>query len=155
MPQSAASVRDDFQAFLIRMAAKLEPYPFLRNQEVELRQLADSLAKPFTLAVFGRMKTGKSSLINALVGKPLAITGVEEATATLNWISYGSPAQADTVLVHWKDGRVEPIAFERLSEDWSGKDADVLERVSQTSYLQLFADEEGKAARQASRLGFR
>ncbi len=141
MPQSAASVRDDFQAFLLRMAGKFEPYPFLRKQEIELRQLSDSLSKPFTLAVFGRMKTGKSSLINALVGKPLAITGVEEATATLNWISYGCSPQGDTVLVHWKDGRVEPIAFERLM-DWSGKNADVLERVSQTAYLQLFADAE-------------
>lgn len=142
MLHSAASVRDDFQAFLFRMAGKLEPYPFLRSHEVELRQLADSLSKPFTLAVFGRMKTGKSSLINALVGKPLAITGVEEATATLNWISYGSPAQSDTVLVHWKDGRPpEPISLERLI-DWSGKDAEVLERVSQTAYLQLFADSE-------------
>jgi GTPase SAR1 family protein len=141
MLQSAATVRNDFQAFLLRMAGKFEPYPFLRKQEVELRQLSHSLSKPFTLAVFGRMKTGKSSLINALVGKPLAITGVEEATATLNWISYGTPAQADTVLVHWKDGRVEPIAFERLM-DWSGKDAAVLERVSQTAYLQLFADAE-------------
>lgn len=141
MSQSAASVRDDFQAFLLRMAETFEPYTFLRNQEAELRQLSASLSKPFTLAVFGRMKTGKSSLINALVGKPLAITGVEEATATLNWISYGTAAQADTVLVHWKDGRVEPIAFERLM-DWSGKAADVLERVSQTAYLQLFADAE-------------
>lgn len=141
MLHSAASVRNDFQAFLLQMAEKFEPYPFLRSHEVKLRQLADSLSKPFTLAVFGRMKTGKSSLINALVGRPLAITGVEEATATLNWISYGSPAQSDTVLVHWKDGRVEPIVFERLM-DWSGKDADVLERVSQTSYLQLFADAE-------------
>lgn len=142
MLHSAASVRDDFQAFLLRMAGKLEPYPFLRSQEIELRQLSESFSKPFTLAVFGRMKTGKSSLINALVGKPLAITGVEEATATLNWISYGTAAQAETVLVHWKDGRpVEPIAFERMV-DWSGKAADVLERVSQTAYLQLFADAE-------------
>lgn len=141
MPQSASSVRDDFQAFLLHMAETFEPYTFLRQQEVELRQLSASLSKPFTLAVFGRMKTGKSSLINALVGKPLAITGVEEATATINWISYGTPAQAETSLVHWKDGRVEPIAFERLM-DWCGKDADVLKRVSQTAYLQLFADAE-------------
>lgn len=141
MHHTSASLRDDFQDFLLRMAEKFEPYPFLRKQEVELRNLSDSLAKPFTLAVFGRMKTGKSSLINALVGKPLAITGVEEATATINWISYGSPSQADTVLVHWKDGRVEPIDFNRLQE-WSGKDANVLERVRQTAYLQLFADAE-------------
>jgi hypothetical protein len=141
MHHTSASLRDDFQDFLLRMAEKFEPYPFLRKQEVELRHLSDSLAKPFTLAVFGRMKTGKSSLINALVGKPLAITGVEEATATINWISYGSPSRADTVLVHWKDGRVEPIDFNRLQE-WSGKDANVLERVRQTAYLQLFADAE-------------
>lgn len=138
MSQSAASLRDDFQAFLLRMAEKFEPYPFLRGQEFELRELSESLSKPFTLAVFGRMKTGKSSLINALVGKPLAITDVEEATATLNWISYGSADQEKEMHVHWKDGRVELFAIERM-KDWSGKDAEVIERVRLTAKLQLFA----------------
>ncbi|MEI6605219.1 MAG: dynamin family protein [Verrucomicrobiota bacterium] len=139
MLNQAASVRDEFQSFLLRMAGKYQPFPELREREADLRLLADSLSKPFTLAVFGRMKTGKSSLINALVGRPLAITGVEEATATLNWISYGDKSQEDTVLVHWKDGRVEPISFSRLLE-WTGKQPEVLARVRNTSFIQLFAN---------------
>lgn len=120
------------------MVDRFKPYPELCKQVEGLSALVESIQRPFTLAVFGRMKTGKSSLINALVGRPLAITGVEEATATINWISYGDSNQADTVLVHRQDGRVEPIPLSRLT-DWSGKGEDVLKRVSETAFLQLYA----------------
>lgn len=139
MSLESAAIRDDFQAFLRRMADAFRPFLYLQSQEIELRLLADSLSSPFTLAVFGRMKTGKSSLINALIGMPLAITGVEEATATLNWISYGDASQQGTVVVHWKDGRVDPIPISRLSE-WAGKEKSVLERVGNTAFLQLYAN---------------
>lgn len=138
---SAASVRDNFQEFLLGMAGRFADVPYLKPQEAELRLLADSISRPFTLAVFGRMKTGKSSLINALIGEKLAITGVEEATATLNWISYGDKAQQQTIGVHWKDGRFESIPFSRLAE-WSGKDQEVLDRVRETAFIQLYASAE-------------
>jgi len=138
MSSSSLSIRGNLGAFLHQTADRFEPFPFLRVQEKDLRVLAESISKPFTLAVFGRMKTGKSSLINALVGKPLAITGVEEATATLNWITYGDIAQQDSVLVHWKDGRTEPVPFSKVT-DWSGKEPEVLKRVKETAFLQFFA----------------
>jgi GTPase SAR1 family protein len=133
--------RHEFEDFLLRMAGVFQSFPELRDHEASLREIATSVISPFTLAVFGRMKTGKSSIINALVGRQLAITGVEEATATLNWISYGTNEQSESVIVHWKDGRVEPIPFSRISE-WAGKDPKVLKRVRETEYLQMFADAE-------------
>jgi hypothetical protein len=132
---------NEFKEFLLRMAGFFQSFPELRDHESSLREIATSVVSPFTLAVFGRMKTGKSSIINALVGRQLAITGVEEATATLNWISYGTNQQSESAIVHWKDGRVEPIPFSRISE-WAGKDPDVLKRVRETEYLQMFAEAE-------------
>lgn len=136
-----SDTRIEFKEFLLRMAGVFQSFPELREHEASLREIASSVVSPFTLAVFGRMKTGKSSIINALVGRELAITGVDEATATLNWISYGSKEQSDSVIVHWKDGRVEPIAFSRVLE-WAGKDPEVLRRVRETEFLQMFADAE-------------
>jgi hypothetical protein len=137
---SAAQIRDEFWDFLLRMAGYFEPYPELRSAEKNLRNLAESLSKPFTLAVFGYMKTGKSSLINAMIGRPMAPIGTEETTATLNRISYGDATQEDSVVVHWKDGRPpEPIPFSRV-KDWTGKSAEALARVRETSHLQFFAN---------------
>lgn len=138
--QSAAQIRDEFRDFLLRMAAYFEPYPELRSAGSDLRVLAESLSKPFTLAVFGYMKTGKSSLINAMIGRPLAPIGTDETTATLNRISYGDATQEVSIIVHWRDGRPpEPIPFSRV-EDWTGKSVETLARVRETSHLQFFAN---------------
>ena len=139
MGADAKEVRGEFKAFLLRMAEAFQAIGTLRSEEQELRDIAESVEQPFTLAVFGRMKTGKSSIINALVGRPLTITGVEEATATLNWILFGDDSQRDSAVVHWKDGRVEPVPLSRISE-WAGKDPEVLKRVRDTAFLQLFDD---------------
>ena len=115
-------------------------HPFLRKEENELRAVADSLQSPFNIAVFGRMKTGKSSLINALIGKQLAITGVEEATATINRISYANGEQLNQFTVHWQDCPPENYPIDKLQSDWNGKSQEVLERVSRAAWLELYSD---------------
>ena len=136
---SAIRVRDEFRDFLVRMAGEYSHFPELRSQETSLSKLAESIVNPFTLAVFGYMKTGKSTLINALVGKPLAITGTDETTATLNWISYGDSTQKDTMLIHWKNGQKDALPLSRLV-DWTGKSEEALARVRDTLFLQLYAE---------------
>lgn len=135
---SAVQVRDGFRDFLLTMAGEYSRFPSLRTEEKKLAELAASLVNPFTMAVFGYMKTGKSTLINALIGKPLAITGTDEATATLNWIVYGDKNQEKDFLIHWKDRHPEsmPLGALRL---WAGKSPEVLERIRQITHLQLFA----------------
>jgi hypothetical protein len=135
---SAVRVRDDFRDFLLTMAAEYSRFPSLRPEERKLAELAASLVNPFTLAVFGYMKTGKSTLINALIGKPLAITGTDEATATLNWIVYGDENQENDFLIHWKDRHPEAMPVAALKQ-WAGKSPEVLERIGQITHLQLFA----------------
>ncbi len=95
--------------------------------------LADELDEPFTVAVVGQMKVGKSSLINALVGKELAVTGVTETTATINWIRHGE--NPDIVRVHWRDEPPETIARDQLAK-WTG-DSD---HAARTKYLELYDD---------------
>ena len=124
-----------------KAGASLGNYESQRETAALLLDLAHSCSQPFNLAVVGRMKTGKSTLINALIGKRLTISDVEEATATLNWISHGSADQKGQFLVQWKDGRSEPHPLTDLSL-WSGKTPEVIERIKRTAFLRMFDDAE-------------
>ena len=84
------------------------------------------------------MKTGKSTLINSLISERLAITDVEEATATVNRLCHGKGLQTSQFIVEWKDGQVESLPLERL-RDWTGKTAEVKERAGKTACLRLFS----------------
>lgn len=115
--------------------------PCLAPAEEALRELLQSARKPFNVAIFGRMKTGKSSLINALLGAPLAITGTEEATATINLISYtDDPQLLGKFTVHWIGRPPENFPLAELQRDWTGKTDEVKGRVKQTRYIQLYSD---------------
>lgn len=125
--------------FLRETASSCEEFAETRAHARTLEQLADSLLQPFSVAIVGRMKSGKSTLINSLIGYPLAISDVEEATATINWIGYGRGSQTEQAIVHWRDGRNEVIDRQRMSE-WSGKTPEVVDRCRKTAWIELFAD---------------
>lgn len=133
-------LQTEYYTWLRSLASALRPYPFLREGEEGLTHVADNGIEPFSLAVFGRMKTGKSTLINALTGRRLAITGVEEATATINRLTYADGALLNSFTVHWKDDRPQSFPLDDLQRDWSGTGKDVLERVSRCSWLELYSD---------------
>jgi hypothetical protein len=61
------------------------------------------------IAVGGRLKAGKSTLINALLGQQLAATAVTECTLIVAWFRY---APQNRVEVHCHDGRVYRVPAE-------------------------------------------
>ena len=133
-------LQSDFAAFCNKAADSFDAFDFLSGPAHEMRELSQSVIHPFNVAVFGRMKTGKSTLINASVGRSLAVTGVEEATATINVLSHSDTP--GTFVAHWKDSPPESFPLEALQSDWNGKTADVLDRVKRVSFLELFSDAE-------------
>lgn len=133
-------IHERYCASLREVAEALCRYPFLRTEEQALEQTAAHASTPFHVAVFGRMKTGKSSLINALIGRPLAITGVEETTATVNRLTYAEGTVLKTFTVHWKDDAPRSFPLEELQRDWSGTEKAVLDRVSKTAWLELYSN---------------
>ncbi len=137
---TARTAPSTFPDFLQRAAHCFETLPELRQGASKLRQVAESSNQPFNLAVVGRMKVGKSTLMNSLVGRELAVADVEEATATVNWFCHGTGAQTAQFIVHWKDGRTESFPVERLKGEWTGKSAEVKARAEKAARLQLFAD---------------
>jgi GTPase SAR1 family protein len=67
-----------------------------------LAEAQAGLAAPMRVAVVGRIKAGKSTLMNALLGQSVAPTGQEELTFNVNWFVYADPPR---VTVHFIDGR--------------------------------------------------
>lgn len=67
----------------------------------------------FKVGVFGEFKRGKSTFINALIGKEILPTDILPTTATLNRITYGVKP---SVKISFKDGREEEVPLEQLSE---------------------------------------
>jgi tRNA A-37 threonylcarbamoyl transferase component Bud32 len=56
-----------------------------------VEQVLQELDEPIRVAVAGRVSTGKSTLVNALLGRRIAQTGVGETTHVVAWYRYGAP----------------------------------------------------------------
>lgn len=70
--------------------------------------LKDEVTSPCVLAIAGKVKAGKSSLLNALLGVDLAMTGTSETTATINVFKAGTPVDSNLpILCHYLDGSQE------------------------------------------------
>ncbi len=79
----------------------------------ELESAARRLQQPLRIAVIGRVKAGKSTLVNALLGQRVAPTDVSECTRLVTWFHYGHPQRLE---VHLRDGRraERPLADDGL-----------------------------------------
>src|SRR6201995_3608190 len=62
----------------------------------------DRLAEPLRVAIAGRLKAGKSTLVNALIGRRVAPTAAGECTRVVTRFRYGT---ADRVNVVGRDGQ--------------------------------------------------
>ena len=67
----------------------------------ETRQLVEQLragfGEPLRVAVAGRIKAGKSTLVNALLGQRVAPTDVGECTRYVTWYANGYPERLEVV----------------------------------------------------------
>jgi hypothetical protein len=64
----------------------------------QVRQVGDRLAEPLRVAIAGRLKAGKSTLVNALIGRRVAPTAVGECTRVVTRFRYGTADRVDVVL---------------------------------------------------------
>ena len=129
------SSNGDLPRFIEDAIRRCSDFPQLRSHEDCLRAALSSYDEAFSVAVVGRIKMGKSTLMNALVGAPLAPVGVTETTATINRFQYGTGSPC----IHWQGGKSESVSAERLSA-WVGSSPEVLERIKQTAWIDFFVD---------------
>ncbi|GJM39221.1 MAG: isoniazid inducible gene protein IniC [Acidimicrobiales bacterium] len=82
-----------------------------------LTTAAERVTEPLTVAVAGRLKSGKSTLVNALLGQRVAPVAAGECTRVVTWFRYG-PRERVTVTPH--DGAEWTVSLSengRLPED--------------------------------------
>jgi hypothetical protein len=63
----------------------------------QVRHIGDRLGEPLRVAIAGRMKAGKSTLVNALIGRRVAPTAVGECTRVVTRFRYGPADRVDVV----------------------------------------------------------
>jgi hypothetical protein len=97
--------RTDLRSATLGLLEKLQPIagPAGAETVAELREL---LTRPAVVAVAGRVNTGKSTLVNALIGTTLAPTSAQETTSLLSYYAYGSPSRAEAIS---RSGRMTPV----------------------------------------------
>ncbi|MFY9808505.1 MAG: dynamin family protein [Pseudonocardiaceae bacterium] len=132
--RSAPSLSTAVRAVLRRTAEAYRDSPAAATQ---LRDQIDRLDEPLRVAVAGKVKAGKSTLLNALVGEQIAPTDAGECTRIVTWYRdatsprvtlmprSGAPRQLPVTRT---DGRLEfdlrgstPEEVERLLVDWPSR----------------------------------
>ncbi len=84
-----------------------EVIPLLPEAERSVAEQArSSLGEPLRLAVVGRVSSGKSTLVNALVRRRIAPTSAGECTRVVTWYRFGAPDRAE---LHLTDGTTRPV----------------------------------------------
>jgi hypothetical protein len=98
--------------------------------EARLTALVARLDDPLRVAIAGRVKAGKSTLLNALVGEQLAPTDAGECTRIVTWYEDGHTYR---VMLHLKDGEPRQARFTRedgaIEVDLAGLDAEKVEQM--------------------------
>lgn len=102
-----------------------------RGLDIEGSDVSDSLiaselalvrselqATQFTVGVFGLIKRGKSTLLNALIGREVSAMRVTPETAVPVYVSYGRTPEAE---VHFADGSIKHVDVDDVSEFTSQK----------------------------------
>ena len=103
-------------------------------RRVDAMDIIAALDSRFTVAIIGQMRAGKSTLLNALIGRDLAPVGINETTATINWFRYGEGDLCNQFRVHWRDGSTKDYPLEGIA-DWLGKS----ENAVNTTSIEFFA----------------
>ena len=78
-----------------RLDGLAQELPFLYD---DITNLVDELNQPLRIVVVGRLKAGKSTLVNALIGLPVAETAALEATNVVTIYQAGAPDRAAAVI---------------------------------------------------------
>lgn len=102
-----------------------------------LGQHLDRLDEPLRVAIAGKMKSGKSTLLNALVGEEIAPTDASECTRVVTWYAQGAQPRVTLyptsgpsreLAIRRADGRLEldldgdpPEQIERLVIEWPSR----------------------------------
>ena len=85
----------------------------------ELNNIIANADAPLTLLIMGEFSTGKSTFINAIVGKEIAAVGALPTTAVITKLCYG---EEDKITIYFKDGKSKVYGQEEFAQITSETD---------------------------------
>ena len=95
-----------------------------------LKQHLDRVDEPLRVAIAGKMKAGKSTLLNALVGEEIAPTDAGECTRVVTWYEYAATPRVSMVV---DGGRTQSMPVRRvdgkLAISLAGRSPEEVERL--------------------------
>jgi hypothetical protein len=132
-----SDLREELVAILRQAAWRLREAGLPVELAERMEELSKQVYLPCVVAVVGRVKAGKSTFVNALLGEDLAKVGTTETTATINYFSYGTPDPERPVRCHWRGGKVTDETREFL-DGLQGNDLETLRRADGVDHLEYF-----------------
>jgi Dynamin family len=125
-PVGLRPLADQVRSVAAELAASLAGHPLAPAAKAIVARLDG----PLRVAIAGRVKAGKSTLLNALVGERLAPTDAGECTKLVTWYQEGSGYDVNAML---HDGRNLPVRYQRaegsLDIDLGGIDIEAIDRL--------------------------
>jgi len=115
----------------------LQKTPGIPALQEELSRCYQRLEQPMRVAIVGKIKVGKSTIMNALLEERVVETGAVETTFNVNWLCYGSQR---SLTVHYKDTShlPEPMSYEKLADlTKRSEDPKVLAYLRSIKYIQV------------------
>ncbi|PRW61685.1 dynamin family protein [Actinopolyspora mortivallis] len=100
-------VRGPLSAAVARLCTELRPR-LGADAAAGVDEVLERLTAPLQLAVVGRVASGKSTLVNALIGRNVAPTDVGECTRVVTRFRYGTVDRIEVVLL---DGTTHTLPF--------------------------------------------
>jgi GTP-binding protein EngB required for normal cell division len=105
-----------------------------RELESDARALQQRLGEGrFHLACVGQFKRGKSSLINALIGRPILPTGVTPVTSVVTIVGYGPDTAAEVLFADGRRLRIDASQLETYVSEASNP-----ENVKRVAVVEVF-----------------
>lgn len=135
------SHKDIFQrvrVLLTELSTLLINTPWSDVYSDELENIANEMLNPCRLAITGRVKAGKSSLINVLLNGDYAKVGTDETTATINIFKYGqAPDKSLPVLCEYLNGESKWVSKYFL-DSLQGNSKEIVSQISQIRSLTFY-----------------
>lgn len=106
---------DEILSLFPNIYNKIENISRIQKYIPRLKEVERQFREPINVIIMGEFSAGKSSFINALLGRNVTAVEAQPKTAVITKLCYGS---SDQVFVHLKDGRVEECnvdEFEKLT----------------------------------------
>lgn len=100
------------------------------------------LNAPMRIAITGEIKTGKSTLLNAFMGREVVPTAVEVMTYNINWFHHVgcSPNGKECFVVHYLDGTSETRPLEEIAS-FVGYNEDKTELINSIDWVDAYVNQ--------------